>query len=250
MNKLLFVGEKDLSLSIAWKMAFMLLSLDLTDRYWPEFGLDLQDRDGIRRLIREYIEAEEALNELSEEEYHFSMQSDLINDLLDKITNNYGDTSLSEILNWIEKRYLDAEMASQWTSNWNSKFYRLEKYPIISFSDIDKLAAFNAVAEKILKLFDKIDNEIETLEKEPKSEWDARQYAVYRKENPDVGPLDLLRNYLWHWRFIDIWHELLNLLTPAELEALELWAKAVHVAERGYGSPDVLTVPPEYRHPE
>ena len=250
MKKIQFVGVDDLSLSIDWKMALLLLSLDLTDRYWSEFGLDLQDHDGIRRSIREYIEAEQALDDLSEEQYDFSMESDLINDLFEKITDTYGETSSVKIFGWIERRYLEAETAYRWSSKWRYKLIRLEKYPVITGIGMGKLAALNAVADKISEIDDQTETEIDALEEEPKSEWDARQYAVYRKENPNISPLDCLRSYFAHWRFIGIWHEVLNLLTPAELEALELWAKAVHVAEKGYGPPDVLTVPPEYRHPE
>ncbi|MCP4366186.1 MAG: hypothetical protein GY800_12935 [Planctomycetes bacterium] len=105
-------------------------------------------------------------------------------------------------------------------------------------------------AEKMADIDDQTMTEIDNFEKEPRSEWDTRQYAVYRKENPDVSPLDSLRGYLAHWRFTNIWQEILALLAPDEINALELWAMGIHVAERSYGGPEVLTIPPEYRHPE
>ena len=250
MKKIQFFGADQLSLSIAWSFACLLLSLDLLDGYWSELGLDFEKHDDIRSPIREYVQAEQLLSELGEEEYHFSMESDLINNLFEKITNTYGELPAAKIFRWIEKRYLEAKTAYHWSSEWNYKLIRLEKYPVIAGIGMGKLAALNAVADKISEIDDQTETEIDALEEEPKSEWDARQYAVYRKENPDVSPLDCLSSYFAHWRFIGIWHEVLNLLTPAELEALELWAKAVHVAEKGYGPPDVLTVPPEYRHPE
>jgi len=250
MKKIQFLGVDHLSHSISWNWAFLLLSLDSVDRYWSEFGLDFDNRDDIRLPIREYIEAEQRLSELSQEEYHFSMESDLINDLLKKIAYTFGDISAEKILGWIEKRFIEADRADRWTTEWLFKFNRLEKYPIITGIGMDKLAALNTLADKISETSDQTATEIEELENEPKSDWDTRQYAIYRKENPDISPLEILIAYLDHWRFVKNWHKIVDLLTPAELDALELWAKGVHVAERGYGDPEVLTVPPEYRHPK
>ncbi len=240
----------DLSLSINWESALLLLSLDRVDRYWSEFGLDFKDHDGIRGLIREYIEAEQALNDLSEEDYHFSMESDLINDLFKKITDAKGDLAAIKIRDWIEKRFLVAK-TDRWCRKWSSLIYQLGRWkelPIFTGIGIDKLTALDNLAEKVGDISGQAEDEIDNLEEEPKSEWDSRQYAVYRKENPDVSPLDCLGGYLRHWRFIDIWNEIMALLTPDELNALENWVKAVYTAKRK-GNPDDLTIPSEYRHP-
>ncbi len=248
MNK---IQIEDLDLFLGWKSALLRLSLDRVDRYWSEFGLDFKDHDSIRGMIREYIEAEQALNDLSEEEYHFSMQSDLINDLFKKIADTKGDLAAIKIRDWIEKRFLIVR-TDRWCRKWCVLIYQLgrwKKLPIFAGIGIDKLNALDNLAEKAGDISGQTEDEIDNLEKEPKSEWDSRQYAVYRKENPDVSPLDFLEVYLDYWRFIDIWNEILALLTPDELNALELWARAVYTAERK-GNPDDLTIPSEYRHPE
>ncbi|MCP3872660.1 MAG: hypothetical protein GY699_05815 [Desulfobacteraceae bacterium] len=250
MEKIKFVGADGLNLSIGWSNALLLLSLDLLGRYWSEFGLDFKDHDSIRGLIREHIEAEQALRDLSEEEYHFSMESDLVNDLFKKITNTNGDLIAKKIRDWIEKRLL-VQSRDRWCREMRYMIFRSvgdKDFPIVTGIGIDKLAALDNLAEKMADINDQIEPEIDKLEKEPKSEWDLRQYAIYQKVNPAYSPLDALSGYLNYWRFIDGWNEILILLTPDELNALELWAKAVSMAKKR--NPDYLTIPPEYRHPE
>ncbi|MCP3871902.1 MAG: hypothetical protein GY699_01950, partial [Desulfobacteraceae bacterium] len=145
MEKIKFVGVDDLSLSIDWFRALFLLSLDLLGRYWSEFGLDFKDHDSIRGLIREYIEAEQALNDLSEEEYHFSMESDLVNDLFKKITNTNGDLVAKKIRDWIEKRFL-VESTDRWCGEMRYMIFQLARdkdFPIVTGIGIDKLAALD-----------------------------------------------------------------------------------------------------------
>jgi hypothetical protein len=239
--------------SLGWERALLLLSLERALPFWNDLGLAFQSPERVQKLVRATVRAQQALQDApGDDPAQPAKEAALRADLLAKVGAVEGQAGASALRDWVEREYVPLARPEPWRGAWRTLLARLaEPQEALALSHEgmppEKVARLADVAAAWRRARDQIGERIEAAERLPLAGWDQQQYERYRRDDPDVSPLDALSQHLKARRFAEVWRQVVGLLGPDDLDRLVRWA--LPRAPRMGFAPDAVALPPEARAP-
>jgi hypothetical protein len=228
--------------------SILLLSLDRVMPFWEEMELNFSHPDQVKQAARSFVIEQQKLDMTAKSDY-FNTISFLLNNLFKHICNFEGEEGVSTLHNWIE-RFIMYENESSWRFAWHGLMFTLDalQEPVLIRLGLpeEKIPALLQLADRYGDLASELEDQIEEAESQSLEGWDGEQYRIYRRESDDVSPLDYLSDHLLALRFHKVWHEILALLNPDEMDILNQWGQYI-TALKGRIPPANAIIPEKYR---
>jgi hypothetical protein len=235
------------------EMSILLISLDRTIPFMKEMELYFSNIELFHKTVRQYVRKQQQMK-YSEEELllyaeYVRFISDLYSSLLTDIEKIEGESGAAALQSWI-RRFIMYENESSWRFAWHGLMFTFDasQEPVLIRLGLpeEKIPALLRLVDRYGDLASELEDQIEEAESQPLQGWDEEQYRIYRKESDDVSPLDYLSDHLLALRFHKVWHEILVLLNPNEMDILNQWGQYI-TALKGRIPPANAIIPEKYR---
>lgn len=237
---------------INWDTIFSILSMDLIDPYVSEMGLTVTGssveaiKQASRSFFEQYYQLQDQFIGMSPDKYATYTENVevLIGQAYTRISQTTDEQTAQKFYHWVMDFIPFGGPDDVDERRWGSLLRRLAGLyrgePLTPPSDIhpEKINDIIHAVQQELGDYFILSEEIDNLEKKPKTEWEKRVYQTYE---PDTSPLDLVLNVIEFHRFQKTWRRIESILSNSEKDVLLQWGKE-HVGDLGV-DPESLKLP-------
>lgn len=225
------VTQEDLD-GASWGRIFLCLSLEKAVRFWPDMGLSHPCIE-LRNVAKEHCERFEELdlNDTLGEKSRTDASLGLLRSALSQIAKYCGPVFASEFKTWARPIFTtNRHLITQpflWTQILRAAGRKGEKaLANLNVSPEKRQLLLSSIVVAIVRQRD-IHQEVRRAEEESRSSWDARKFSEY---SAGASPLDMVREAVLRWRFMQAWKEIGSVLSQSDFQELLSWAKVEGVA--------------------
>lgn len=214
-----------------WLLGSQWLSLDRFERFWPDAGLFLENREAVKAAVRAELRAKYAKDaEEGDDLYYMDFLEDLAKTCFRTINETAGTKDAERLAVWLTGTVLAARKEARWHDSWSTLLYRLASNAPrtlvshgIPSSTAQKLVE---IGKRYRDNVEAIDERIEAADLEPKVGWDLVVYEDIWRENSEGSAFIGLSLLLWYVSFDRMWPEVLRCTHPSYIDALIRWGTA------------------------
>jgi hypothetical protein len=231
----------------AWERGLLWLSLERGLPLWKDLGLTFRSPERVQEAVRTAAWTQQALWDAPVDDPQYPANvAVVLEGLLEHIGSVEGRAAATALRDWVEHQVAPSARRPPWEGAWRALLPRLS-LPRETLA-LPRAGLAPAQAARLIDLArawsqarDRLDAAVAAAERQTLQGWDREQYERYRRDDPDVSPLDGLAQFLKGRAFADFWRQVIQGLTPEELAVLVRWGQA-HAPAAGF-DPAAVAVP-------